>query len=120
MSASGASLNCRLGEGGEDRATQWYSERGYKILDRNWRSGRLGEIDIVASKNGELVIIEVKTRTSDRFGLPAEAITPVKQMRLRKLAASYAIAHPDARVREFRFDVVSILDGTIEVVEDAF
>jgi putative endonuclease len=110
----------RLGDDGEERAAVWYRQHNYQVLDRNWRSGRLGEIDLVVFGNSELVVVEVKTRTSDRFGSPAESITPTKQRRLRQLAASYASAHPDLKFSRIRFDVVAILGSSFEVLVDIF
>jgi putative endonuclease len=107
-----------LGAAGEARAARWYEARGYRIVDRNWRC-REGELDLVVVRRGVLVVVEVKTRRSDRFGTPAEAVTPAKQQRLRQLALRY-VAATGARPRSIRFDVVSILAGRLEVVESAF
>ena len=82
-------------------------EMGYKILEENWRYGR-NEIDIIAeSQNGILVFIEVKTRTSDAFGMPDEQITEAQISRISNAAAFYMSAHHYSW--EFRFDVISIL-----------
>ena len=66
---------------------------GYEVVARNWRCAE-GELDLVVGRPGELVFCEVKTRTSDRFGVPAEAVTIAKQRRLRTLAASFLAEHP--------------------------
>lgn len=107
-----------LGREGEDRAAAWYRGRGYTVLHRNWRC-REGELDLVVRRGRTLVFVEVKARRTDRFGIPAEAITPVKQRRLRALARRYLEA-TDERPRSLRFDVVSILAGELEVLEAAF
>jgi putative endonuclease len=107
-----------LGDAGEARAAAWYRSRGYRIEARNWRC-REGEIDLVASRRGVLVVVEVKTRRTDRFGSPFAAVTPAKQRRLRTLALRYLEAS-GARPRAIRFDVVSILGGRLEVLEGAF
>jgi putative endonuclease len=107
-----------LGAAGEARAARWYESRGYRVVARNWRC-REGELDLVVERRGVLVVVEVKTRRSDRFGTPAEAVTPTKQRRLRELALRY-VAATGARPRAIRFDVVSILAGRLEVVEAAF
>jgi putative endonuclease len=109
----------RLGAGGEDLAAAWYAERGWRVLDRNWRSGRTGELDVVALKGGVLAVCEVKARSSVAFGTPLEAVTPAKQARIRRLAAAY-LAASDVAARRVRFDVAAVLDGRLEVVEDAF
>ena len=106
------------GQAGEDRAAAWYRARGYEVLARNWRC-RDGELDLVVRRGRTLVFVEVKARRTDRFGIPAEAVTPTKQRRLRTLAGRYLDA-TDARPKSLRFDVVSILGGTLEVIEAAF
>jgi putative endonuclease len=107
-----------LGQAGEDRAAAWYRSRGYTVVARNWRC-REGELDLVVHRGRTLVFVEVKARRTDRFGIPAEAVTPAKQRRLRALARRY-LEVTDARVGHLRFDVVSILAGRLEVIEAAF
>ncbi len=107
-----------LGVAGEDEAAAWYAGRGYAVLHRNWRC-REGELDLVVSRGRELVFVEVKTRRTDRFGVPAEAVTHAKQRRLRTLAQRYLQA-TGTRAGCLRFDVVSILAGRLEVIESAF
>lgn len=107
-----------LGAEGEDRAAAWYEARGYTIEARNWRC-RDGELDLVVRRGGDLVFVEVKARTSDRFGSPAEAVTTAKQRRLRGLAARY-LRDTGTRGGNLRFDVVAILAGRVEVIEAAF
>ena len=97
----------------------WYQARGYEVLDRNWRC-REGELDLVLREGRRFVFCEVKTRTTDAFGAPAEAVTRTKQMRVRRLAARWLEDEAPVRPREIRFDVASVLGGTIEVVEGAF
>jgi putative endonuclease len=113
-----------LGAAGEDVAAQWYVEAGYAVLDRNWRC-REGELDLVVARPGVVVFCEVKTRRSDAFGAPLEAVTVTKQRRLRVLAARWLAEHPDARARDLRFDVASIRAPrgerpVIDVIEAAF
>jgi putative endonuclease len=112
-----------LGARGEVLAGNWYTERGYAVLDRNWRS-RQGELDLVLERDGVVVFCEVKTRTSDAFGTGAEAVGRAKQLRIRRLAAEWLAEHGRA-ARELRFDVVSILVSpsaapTLDVLEAAF
>ena len=113
-----------VGRSGEDIAAAWYQQRGYEVLARNWRCRR-GELDIVAGRAGTVVFCEVKARTSVTFGLPAEAVGPAKQARLRRLAALWFAeqSQPGGTRRPgglVRFDVASVLAGQIEVIEDAF
>jgi putative endonuclease len=118
-----------LGRRGEDAAVQWYCDRGYQVLSRNWRC-REGEIDLVVmDPEGDTVVIcEVKTRLTDRFGSPFEAVTASKQRRLRQLAGRWlAQPRPPGSMRPavVRFDVVAVTgDGhgalAVEVMQGAF
>lgn len=98
---------------------EWYRRGGYAILDRNWRRTGLGEIDVVACRGDVLVICEVKTRSSDRFGSPAHAVTAAKQARLRRLAVAWAREH-QVSTRVIRFDVATVIGPRLEVIEGAF
>lgn len=112
----------RLGARGEDRAADWYRAAGYEVIARNWRCSE-GELDLVVALPGELVFCEVKTRASDRFGAPAEAVTAAKQRRLRKLAARFLAEHQrvdGSPTRSLRFDVVAVTGSTVDVIEAAF
>lgn len=91
---------------GEDIACDYLKKQGYKIIERNFRKG-YGEIDIVALDGSVLVFVEVKTRTSDLFGPPLEAITPWKIRTLVKTAQYYKLLHsklPDS----LRLDAIGI------------
>lgn len=77
-----------LGAFGEDIAANFLIAQGMSIEQRNWRC-EIGEVDIVAIDRDELVICEVKTRTSTKFGHPVEAVTPRKLATLRKLAGQW-------------------------------
>jgi putative endonuclease len=89
------------------------------VLARNWRC-RAGELDLVVAHGKTIVFCEVKTRTSDAFGLPAEAVTRAKQARIRKLAARWLSEEAKGRAREIRFDVAAILAGHVQVLEGVF
>ena len=115
---SDATARRELAESGEAAAAEWYESQGYEVLARNWRS-RVGELDLIVRKGRRFVFCEVKARSSDAFGAPAEAVTMAKQRRIRRLAAAWLEDAP-ARPTEIRFDVVSVLDGQIEVIEGAF
>lgn len=106
-----------LGRWGEDLATRHYTAAGYRLIDRNWR-GDGGEIDLVLDGGDHIVFCEVKTRSSVRFGAPAEAVDPRKQLRIRALALQWLHAH--GRRGDVRFDVASVLAGRVSVTEDAF
>lgn len=96
-----------LGRYGEDVAARALADAGMVVLERNWRCD-LGEVDIVARDGGALVVCEVKTRRGAAFGTPAEAVTPRKAARLRRLAVRWMQdrgVHPT----EIRIDVVGVL-----------
>jgi putative endonuclease len=111
--------NLELGRRGESLAAAEYRSRGYRVVARNWRAGRSGELDLVLALGRVLVVCEVKTRSSVAFGLPAEAVDRRKQSRLRGLAAAYIAAH-DVRPAAVRFDVAAVLGDTVEIIEAAF
>ncbi len=122
QAAGGRDRRRSLGTAGEDRAAGWYEAQGYEVLDRNWRR-REGEVDLVVRRGMTVAFCEVKTRTSDRFGEGAEAVSLAKQRRIRRLAARWLAELTPAAGRSrvtVRFDVVSITAGRLEVVEDAF
>ena len=96
-----------VGRYGEDVAARYLTGAGMTLLARNWRCD-LGEIDIVAREGDVLVVCEVKTRTSVRFGTPLEAITREKGARLRRLAMRWLADH-QARPAQVRIDVVGVL-----------
>jgi putative endonuclease len=98
-----------LGRYGEELAARHLVEAGMVVLERNWRCAA-GEIDIVARDGNVLVVCEVKTRSGEAFGSPAEAVTPSKAARLRRLAAAWLEEHP-VRAAEVRIDVVSVVRG---------
>jgi putative endonuclease len=108
-----------LGARGEDAVVTWYEQRGYHIVDRNWRC-RDGELDLVARRGDVVVFCEVKARSSSAFGAPVEAVTWHKQKRVRHLARLWLMARHAAAPAGMRFDVASVLAGRIEIVEDAF
>jgi putative endonuclease len=108
-----------LGASGEDAAAAWYESRGYEVVARNWRC-REGELDLIVRLGRLIVFCEVKTRSSEAFGAPVEAITYAKRTRLRHLAAKWLEADAPVRPREIRFDVASVLRGEVEVLEGAF
>jgi len=114
-----------LGIAGEEAVARWYRDGGYVVLDRNWRRHGLGELDVIVADGDTIVFCEVKTRRTDAFGTPAEAVTPTKQRRLRALAVQWLAEHRDGRRRRLRFDVASVRPGpsgrlAVEVIEAAF
>lgn len=110
--------NKAFGAYGEARAARWYEANGYAVVARNWRC-REGEIDLVAAIGDTIVFCEVKTRRSDAFGAPAEAVGWRKQRTLRRLAAIWLQQH-DVHPRCIRFDVASVVGGRLSILEAAF
>jgi putative endonuclease len=96
-----------LGDFGERLAVGELRRLGMAVLDRNWRC-RQGEIDIVARHGDALVVCEVKTRSSERYGSAMEALTPVKAERLHRLGLAWARAHALSAPR-LRVDVVTVV-----------
>ena len=105
----------RVGVSGEAAAGQFLQQHGYMILAQNWRT-RAGEIDLVAERDGMLVFVEVKARTSHRFGTPEEAITPAKRRKLIRTAQAFLRSRGQEE-RAWRIDVVALdLDAAGSVV----
>lgn len=111
--------NQRLGASGEALAAAWYTTRGYEVLARNWRCAA-GELDLVVRRGPVVAFVEVKARSTDAFGVPAEAVTAAKQARLRRLAAAWLREEATTRAGDLRFDVACVLDGRLEIIEGAF
>jgi putative endonuclease len=97
--------NKEKGAKGEQIATDYLIEKGYQILERNWRHHHL-EVDVIASKDTMLHIIEVKTRHSLRFGLPEESISRDKMTFLKNAAEAYQFQH--SYWKYLQFDVIAI------------
>lgn len=100
-----------LGVRGERLAVAHLEGAGYAIVERNWRCPQ-GEIDVVAMDGDETVFVEVKTRSSVRFGHPLEAITVQKLARLRRLAAAWCAAHPPGHPGDhdrIRIDAIAVV-----------
>lgn len=94
-----------VGNAGEDLACRYLEKRGYKILERNKRYSRFCELDIIAEYKTTTVFIEVKTRNTDNFGTPAEAVTKTKLENIKKGVQYYLSEH---KVKNFRIDVICI------------
>ncbi|WP_268256801.1 YraN family protein [Streptomyces sulfonofaciens] len=108
-----------MGRYGESLAARRLAEAGMTILERNWRAGRTGEIDIVAEDGDALVVCEVKTRRAGAFQHPMAAVTPAKAERLRALAERWLQEHGGPPPGGLRIDVVGVLlpDRGAPVVE---
>jgi putative endonuclease len=116
-----ARRNARIGRLGEQAARRFLEERGYRVLDHNWRSPapeQRGEIDLVLRDRRALVVCEVKTRTGAALAHPAEAVTAEKAARLRRLAVLWLRGQPSRRLPRgapvVRIDVVAVRLGPCE------
>ncbi|MCX6036757.1 MAG: YraN family protein [Chloroflexi bacterium] len=98
-----------FGRWGEDAAAEYLTANGYTVLARNVHSAH-GEIDIVASKDGLLVFVEVKTRSSHTFAYPEDSVTRRKQAYMLSAAEEYLQAHPESG-ESWQFDVIAV-EGT--------
>jgi len=96
-----------VGRIGEDVAARYLQAKGYSIVERNFRCG-LGEIDIIAKHAGELVFVEVKSRTTEDVARPGDSVTAAKQSRIAKVAEVYLLRKVKGEWR-CRFDVVEVL-----------
>lgn len=101
-----AGVHLAYGRKGEEFARRFLTERGYRFLEKNWRSQHL-EIDLIFEDCGEIVFVEVKTRASSNFGGAREAVTEVKKSRLLRAAQAWLLAH-DYWDRPCRFDVICL------------
>jgi len=107
-----------LGKRGENISVEFLRKKGYKIIERNYRCS-LGEIDVVARDKNILCFVEVKTRKTEQYGLPEEAIGWHKQKKLVKAALTY-LKENKIHKQDLRFDVVSVYPDHIELIKDAF
>ena len=101
-----------VGDIGEKLAADMLTNSGYRVIARNYIA-REGEIDIVAIKDGVMHFIEVKTRSGDEFGYPADSVTETKQLHMKKAAASY-LASRRGHWNDLSFDVYEVMVNHIE------
>jgi putative endonuclease len=104
-----------IGALGERLAVEHLQSLGLRVLQRNWRC-RYGELDVIAVEGATVVFVEVKTRTSDAFGGVAQAVSPVKVRRLRRLAGLW-LAQQDRSGAGVRIDVIGVRIGRTRVPE---
>lgn len=111
----------KTGERGEAAAARFMEERGYLVIQRNWRSGK-AEVDLICGSGEELVFVEVKTRSSDYFGDPECFVTPHKQRMMKKAAHSFLENLGSSF--SLRFDIISVkISGSLMEIrhfENAF
>ena len=109
-----------LGRAGEDLVAEYYIRQGYQILARNFippTGKQIGELDLIARKDGQIVFVEVKTRTGTKFGGPFEAVTRDKQIRLVKASKFYLKFNPQYEGLSARIDVAAVdVDNLVDPV----
>ena len=112
-------MNNKLkGAQGEQQALKYVKKLGYKILEKNFTT-KIGEIDIIAQDKNSLVFIEVKNRTSQKFGRPSEAVNNHKQHKIKQVAQLFL--QKTKKTSNFcRFDVLEVLDNEINYILNAF
>ena len=97
-----------LGNYGEKMALEFLQKNNYLFVEKNFKFSKCGEVDIIAWDNDSLCFIEVKTRSSIRFGRPSESVTYKKQKKIRNLAQIF-INNNDLHLKKIRFDIVEVL-----------
>ncbi len=111
-------LNKVLGVSGETFAKNYLKKKGYKIIEQNYKN-KLGEIDIIASKDKTIIFIEVKARDTIAYGRPSEAVNFFKQNKIRKVAERFLIENK-LTACPCRFDVIEIVGQELNHIENAF
>ncbi len=108
-----------IGRTAEDSAVAFLKARGVEIIARNFRR-RLGELDVVAREQDTLLIIEVRQRSSNKFGGAAASVDVRKQVKLQRAAALFLHHRPDLARLRVRFDVIAVTPTGIEWIKHAF
>lgn len=122
--STSSDLRRSLGRRGEELAAQYLRRNGYKVIHHNFRAPKGGEVDLVCRDRDTLVFVEVKTRTSEAFGAPAEAVTIAKQRLIARGALAWLkmLGNPEDIL--FRFDVAEVrVEGKkaeVNVIRNAF
>jgi putative endonuclease len=109
-------MKLEFGKSGEKKAAKYLKNKGYEILEMNFRC-KMGEIDIITSKDGVIVFVEVKTRKNSSYGMGYESVNESKMKKLLLTAQFYMAEKGES---EARFDVISIDGGEITHIENAF
>jgi len=106
-------FNRKIGKDGEEIAAKYLSDKGYKILEKNYYT-KFGEIDLIASKNDILVFVEVKLKQTEDFGTPEEMIGFSKLTQVHRMSEFYLIDNPGIAKKydSYRIDAVCIVQGS--------
>lgn len=108
-----------MGRSGERQAEKFLKQNKYKIIEKNYTT-KFGEADLIARYKDLIVFIEVKTRTSQAFGMPSDAVDYTKRSRYIKIAEYYLMTHEEYSELCVRFDVIEILNDQINHIQNAF
>lgn len=108
-----------LGNIGEKKSVKFLRKTGYEILETNYKT-KIGEIDIIAKDKDVIVFVEVKTRSSEKYGNPSEAVDKNKRLKYKKVAEEYLIRKYNSIDVSSRFDVLEVIDDKINHIIDAF
>ena len=111
-----------FGRRGEEIASSFLLDRGFEILRKNYRYKKVGEIDIIARKDGLIIFVEVKSRKTGRFGGALYSINSRKKNTIKKIASQYLSANQPLLPKDYtcRFDLISIENEKLEWFEDIF
>ena len=112
--------NIRKGKKGEDIACAYLKRSGYRIMNRNYKTD-VGEIDIIATDEHTVIFVEVKSRTTDGFGMPSEAVNYMKRNKINQVASQY-IKKFMLFGADIRFDVIEVYlaENRVNHIENAF
>ena len=110
----------KFGAEGEGKAAAFLEENGFAIIERNYRAGKIGEIDIIAIKKDLIVFAEVKSRSGDAFGGGIYSINETKKRHLRTASRVFLASHPLYNTKEytFRFDLLLVSGDKVEWIDD--
>lgn len=108
-----------LGTTQEQRVADWMQQRGFYIVEKNFRC-KFGEIDLIAKKDGYLIFVEVKYRSNEQYGAPHEAVDWRKRQRISNAAVFYLKRYGYSMEHPCRFDVAEVSQDSIYLMENAF
>lgn len=101
----------KLGAWGEELALKYFEEKGYRLIEKNWRASgqkQLGEIDLIVGLGQELVFVEVKTRTTKEFGFAENAVDRFKREKIKRAINKFIFSHEQYREHYPRFDILVV------------
>lgn len=105
-------MNNEKGRQGEDQACAWLASKGFTVIDRNWRV-RAGEIDVIATKNQEIIFVEVKSRKTNLFGGAISSLSERRLERLKNAALVYISEHDQFQGFKISLKLIAIQNGKI-------